>query len=102
MAYAFDEPKCSCFRHPTTTTLSRHSETSYNGLPGSRTPRVAVWAPTSSSSAAVAIHGRQREVSARCPVRIECGDYAQSFEPALVGIWGGTSSKERLSLGRTR
>ena len=38
-----------------------------------------------------------RELCARCEVRDECLDFALS-QPDLVGIWGGTSAKERVML----
>lgn len=46
---------------------------------------------------------RAREVCAGCPVRVECLDYALD-DPSIVGIWGGTSARERsrLRAGVTR
>jgi WhiB family redox-sensing transcriptional regulator len=40
-----------------------------------------------------------RAVCAVCPVRGECLDYALP-DPDLVGVWGGTSARERVQLRR--
>jgi WhiB family redox-sensing transcriptional regulator len=36
-------------------------------------------------------------VCARCPVKVECLDYALG-DPSLKGVWGGTSGRERVRL----
>jgi WhiB family transcriptional regulator, redox-sensing transcriptional regulator len=40
-----------------------------------------------------------RAVCAGCPVRVECREYAVD-RPDLLGIWGGTSARERQRLRR--
>jgi WhiB family redox-sensing transcriptional regulator len=42
---------------------------------------------------------RAKKVCARCPVRIECLDYALQTGQAF-GIWGGTSEEERRLMRR--
>lgn len=41
-----------------------------------------------------------RAVCADCPVRLECRSYAVELADAPVGIWGGTSARERRPLRR--
>jgi DNA-binding transcriptional regulator YiaG len=36
-----------------------------------------------------------REVCRSCLVRVECLDYALALGDELVGVWGGTSARER-------
>ena len=48
--------------------------------------------PTDGAGVAVA-----RRVCARCPVRVQCLDYALS-EGVTHGVWGGTSDRERQKL----
>ena len=43
--------------------------------------------------------GGARAVCARCPVREACLEFALADE-RLVGIWGGTSTRERAQLRR--
>ncbi len=42
----------------------------------------------------------KENLCARCPVRVECLDYA--METDQFGVWGGTSEAERRSLKRPR
>lgn len=42
---------------------------------------------------------RAKEVCRRCPVRVECAEYAMA-EPSLDGVWGGTTYLERRQLRR--
>jgi WhiB family redox-sensing transcriptional regulator len=41
-----------------------------------------------------------KEICAACPVRQECYDYALDVaqEVELLGTWGGTSQKQRISI----
>ena len=41
-----------------------------------------------------------RRVCAACVVRVECLDYALSQSPRVVGVWGGTSERDRRSMRR--
>ncbi len=40
-----------------------------------------------------------RGVCDGCPVRAECLDFAMA-DPEIVGMWGGTSARERMILRR--
>jgi WhiB family redox-sensing transcriptional regulator len=43
-----------------------------------------------------------RAVCARCIVRAECAGYAASLDvTTLLGVWGGTSQRDRLARRRT-
>lgn len=42
-----------------------------------------------------------KEVCGVCPVRAECLEYAVA-DPSLIGIWGGTSPKQRVAIRRER
>jgi hypothetical protein len=43
-----------------------------------------------------------RAICARCPVRVECLDYALEVGDPLLGVWGGTSKLERRRMRGTR
>lgn len=45
---------------------------------------------------------RARDVCMACPVRAECLDLALSFSDDPVGVWGGTSEKQRRKIRRER
>ncbi len=42
-----------------------------------------------------------KAVCERCPVRSECLEYAVA-DPDLQGLWGGTSTKERIGIRTAR
>jgi WhiB family redox-sensing transcriptional regulator len=44
---------------------------------------------------------RTRQICGGCPVREECLAYALA-DPELVGLWGGTTERERRELRRQR
>ena len=52
-------------------------------------PEVSRFFPTSGGSVAAA-----REYCERCPVRVECGDYAIENR-VHHGVWGGMSERDR-------
>lgn len=41
-----------------------------------------------------------RRVCAGCVVRDECLDYALTRSPRVVGVWGGTTERERRAMRR--
>lgn len=41
-----------------------------------------------------------RQICGMCVVRSECLGYALTLTPRVVGIWGGTSEKERRAMRR--
>ena len=43
-----------------------------------------------------------RATCAACPVRVDCLEYALAATPIMIGIWGGTSEKERRKIRRQR
>jgi WhiB family redox-sensing transcriptional regulator len=43
-----------------------------------------------------------RAVCARCPVRVECLDWALGFGVELSGVWGGLGQSQRVELLRRR
>ena len=38
-----------------------------------------------------------RKICAKCEVKTQCLDYALTF-PHMIGIWGGTSEKQRRKM----
>ena len=42
---------------------------------------------------------RAKTICYTCPVRLDCLNYALNI-PGIVGIWGGTSGKERRDIGK--
>lgn len=46
---------------------------------------------------------KAKAICAECPVRVECLEYAMTFDHrANPGIWGGTTENDRYKLHRTR
>lgn len=41
-----------------------------------------------------------KQVCAACPVRVRCLGFAVELGPACVGVWGGTTGRERSRLRR--
>lgn len=41
-----------------------------------------------------------RRICAGCQVRVECLDYALTRSPRAVGVWGGTTDRERRNMRR--
>jgi len=44
---------------------------------------------------------RTRQICAGCPVQVACLQYALA-DPELVGLWGGTTERERAEMRRER
>lgn len=46
--------------------------------------------------------GRARAICSACPVKAECLEYSLEAHPAPVGVWGGTTEKQRhaIRMGR--
>lgn len=63
---------------------------------GTARQRGAIFFPSTSQSTAYAVG-----LCLRCPVRVECLDYALDSNQHY-GIWGGTSESERRRLRRRR
>ena len=57
---------------------------------------VGGWGREESAKAAEA-----KEICFRCPVLVECLDYAVTYEESF-GIWGGMTTRERNKLRRDR
>jgi len=43
--------------------------------------------------------GKARKVCGRCDVKVQCLNYALTF-PSMIGIWGGTTEKQRRLMKR--
>jgi len=41
-----------------------------------------------------------RRICGGCQVRVECPDYALTRSPRVVGVWGGTTDRERRNMRR--
>lgn len=46
-------------------------------------------------------HGWQRQLCFKCPVRVECLEYAIAIEPS-DGMWGGMTAREITELRRAK
>lgn len=44
---------------------------------------------------------RAKRLCARCPVQVECRDYAVNAMPRVWGVWGGTTEADRKRLRKT-